>query len=79
MVTNYINHFSYFWDIDFIQNKIINFAHHEYDKEEYSSLENIENSINNSIDLYGTKEIKINKLSKIDYSKLPSNVEIIIN
>tara|TARA_B000000557_G_scaffold120318_1_gene97710 strand:+ start:288 stop:1112 length:825 start_codon:yes stop_codon:yes gene_type:complete len=72
-------HFSYFGDVDFIQNKIRNFAHFEFDNEKYFNAKNILNSINNGVDLYGDKNIKINQLKQLDLDKLPKNVGLIIN
>ena len=72
-------HFSYFGDVDFIQNKIRNFAHFEFDNEKYFNAKNILNSINNGVDLYGDKSIKINQLKELDLDKLPKNVGLIIN
>jgi len=79
---NYIKragwHFSYFGDEQFIKNKILNFAHSEYDDEKFYNKKNIQNSINNGIDLYGDNDIKIKKLKKLDLSKLPKNIDLII-
>jgi len=72
-------HFSYFGDVDFIQNKIRNFAHFEFDNEKYFNAKNILNSINNGVDLYGDKSIKINQLKELDLDKLPKNVGLIMN
>lgn len=72
-------HFSYFGDVDFIQNKIRNFAHFEFDNEKYFNAKNILNSINNGVDLYGDKSIKINQLRQLDLDKLPKNVGLIMN
>ena len=65
--------------MDFIQNKIRNFAHFEFDNEKYFNAKNILNSINNGVDLYGDKSIKINQLRQLDLDKLPKNVGLIMN
>lgn len=71
-------HFSYFGDEDFIQNKIINFAHAEYDDEKFYNKQNIQNSISKGVDLYGDKNIKIKKLDKLIYKNLPKNIDLLI-
>ena len=63
---------------DFIQNKIINFAHAEYDDEKFYNKQNIQNSIGKGIDLYGDKTIKIKKLDKLIYKNLPKNIQLLI-
>lgn len=46
-------HFSYFGDVEFIQNKIKKFAHQEYNKQEFIDEMNIHSSIEQKKDLYG--------------------------
>lgn len=69
-------HLSYFGDKYFIQNKIQNFSHQEYNTYEYTDLEKIEKRIQNNTDVYdrrdsNLKRIKIedNTYLPIDYSK----------
>lgn len=67
-------HLSYFGDKYFIQNKLQNFSHQEFNNCEYTDLEKIEKKIQNSINLFdelNIKKIKIedNKYLPIDYSK----------
>ncbi len=45
-------HLSYFGDELFIQNKIINFSHQEYNNEQYTNIDNIKDKIKKSIDLF---------------------------
>jgi hypothetical protein len=45
-------HLSYFGDAQFIQNKLQNFSHQEYNKEEFTNLENINEKIKNKSDLF---------------------------
>lgn len=45
-------HFSYFGDVKFIQNKIRNFSHQEFNNEKYLNEEQIKNQIDNSSDLF---------------------------
>jgi beta-1,4-mannosyl-glycoprotein beta-1,4-N-acetylglucosaminyltransferase len=44
-------HLSYFGDAKHIQNKLMNFAHQEFNFEEFTSIENIENGIKNKVDI----------------------------
>jgi beta-1,4-mannosyl-glycoprotein beta-1,4-N-acetylglucosaminyltransferase len=68
-------HLSYFGDKYFIQNKIENFSHQEFNKSQYTDLEKIEERRKNCIDLYdrnnNIEKIKIedNKYLPIDYHK----------
>ena len=48
-------HLSYFGDTEFIQNKIQNFTHQEYNIEEFTNLENINEKIKNKSDLFSRK------------------------
>jgi len=68
-------HLSYFGDKYFIQNKIQNFSHQEFNNYEYTDLEKIEERIQNNKDLYDRdsdiEKIKIenNTYLPIDYHK----------
>ena len=68
-------HLSYFGDKLFIQNKIQNFSHQEFNNSNYTDLEKIEERVKNSSDLYDRnfnfEKIKIedNKYLPIDYHK----------
>jgi len=68
-------HLSYFGDKYFIQNKIQNFAHQEFNIDQYTDIDNIEKRMQNSKDLYDRghdiEKIKIedNAYLPIDYSK----------
>ena len=68
-------HLSYFGDSNFIRNKIINFAHQEYNHDTYTNLKDITERVNNHSDIYnrGIKfdfiEIKDNHNLPIDYDK----------
>jgi beta-1,4-mannosyl-glycoprotein beta-1,4-N-acetylglucosaminyltransferase len=68
-------HLSYFGDKFFIQNKIKNFSHQEYNNAEYTDLEKIENRVKNSVDTFDRNgtiyKIKIedNTYLPIDYDK----------
>jgi beta-1,4-mannosyl-glycoprotein beta-1,4-N-acetylglucosaminyltransferase len=68
-------HLSYFGDKFFIQNKIKNFSHQEYNIDNFTDLDKIENRVKNSIELFDNDtiidKIKIedNKYLPIDYDK----------
>jgi hypothetical protein len=50
-------HLSYFGDSRFIQNKLKQFAHQEFNQEKYTSIENIEENMKNRIDLFNRKGV----------------------
>jgi len=68
-------HLSYFGDSNFIRNKIINFAHQEYNHDIYTNLKDITERVNNHSDIYNRGiqfdfiEIKDNHNLPIDYDK----------
>ncbi len=68
-------HLSYFGDEHYIQNKIQNFSHQEYNNYNYTDLKKIEERVKNSTDLYDRniylEKIKIedNKYLPPDYNK----------
>jgi beta-1,4-mannosyl-glycoprotein beta-1,4-N-acetylglucosaminyltransferase len=68
-------HLSYFGDKYFIQNKIQNFGHQEYNNDTYTNIDIIEKRINDQIDLYGRSNEKIEKISIKNNTYLPHNFE----
>lgn len=46
-------HLTYFGDASAIQNKIMNFAHQEYNRDQFTDLNYIENQVKNGEELYG--------------------------
>jgi len=68
-------HLSYFGDSSFIQNKIKNFSHQEYNNDYYTNLSDIEYKIKNNKDLYNRNEpiekieIENNNYLPIEYDK----------
>ena len=60
-------HLSYFGDATFIQNKIMNFAHQEYNNDQFTNSNYIEQQIKKGEDLYGRPFPMI----KIDSDTLP--------
>jgi len=53
-------HLSYFFDKFYIQNKISNFSHQEYNNNKYLDLETIQYKINNQLDLFDRENKCIN-------------------
>jgi beta-1,4-mannosyl-glycoprotein beta-1,4-N-acetylglucosaminyltransferase len=68
-------HLSYFGDKYFIQNKIQNFSHQEFNKDEYIDLEKIEKRIQNNTDLYDRNH-NIEKIKIEDNTYLPLDYHI---
>jgi beta-1,4-mannosyl-glycoprotein beta-1,4-N-acetylglucosaminyltransferase len=66
-------HLSYFGDKYFIQNKIQNFGHQEYNNNKYTNLDIIDIRIKNQIDLYGRSNEEIEKIPIDNNSYLPHN------
>ena len=64
-------HLSYFGDKYFIQNKIQNFSHQEFNKNEYTNLEKIEKRMQNNIDLYNRRNCDIENIKITDNTYLP--------
>jgi len=64
-------HLSYFGDGNFIKNKINNFSHQEFNTDEFTNIENIENRIKNGSDLFDRNENKILKVAIKDNLYLP--------
>ena len=68
-------HLSYFGDKYFIKNKIENFGHQEYNNNNFTNLDVIENRMNHQTDLYGRKTECIEKISIKSNDYLPHNYE----
>jgi beta-1,4-mannosyl-glycoprotein beta-1,4-N-acetylglucosaminyltransferase len=72
-------HLSYFGDAQFIQNKLQNFTHQEYNTDRYTNLENIQKKIQNKTDLFGRSDdfefipIENNKKLPPQFRELLSN------
>jgi len=63
-------HLSYFGDNAFIQNKIQNFSHQEFNEEQFTNLEKIKERINNVTDLYD-RNIQFQKIKIEENNNLP--------
>lgn len=64
-------HLSYFGDKYYIQNKIKNFAHQEYNNPEYNELDKIQEKINESKDIFNRKDNPIQRISINNNNYLP--------
>jgi beta-1,4-mannosyl-glycoprotein beta-1,4-N-acetylglucosaminyltransferase len=68
-------HFSYFGDVNFIKNKIAEFAHQELNNDTYKNEETIINNIKNNIDLYNREGLNYKYIDIKDNNYLPENYE----
>jgi beta-1,4-mannosyl-glycoprotein beta-1,4-N-acetylglucosaminyltransferase len=68
-------HLSYFGDAKFIKNKLENFAHQEFNKEEYTDEEKLRERIENFQDILIRPRFQITKLSVKENSNLPPRYE----
>lgn len=69
-------HLSYFGNAHFIKNKIENFAHQEFNNEEITNIDNINNRIKNKIDIVNRTNIQIDNIKIEDNNYLPSEYNI---
>jgi beta-1,4-mannosyl-glycoprotein beta-1,4-N-acetylglucosaminyltransferase len=68
-------HLSYFGNSQFIQNKIQQFGHQEFNSEQYTNTDKIQERIDNCTDLYGRSGEQIIKISIKDNQYLPPQYE----
>lgn len=68
-------HLSYFGDAMFIKNKLENFSHQEFNKEEYTNLENIDKRVKNNLDLF-ERNIRLNTINIKNNDYLPTKYDI---
>ena len=71
-------HFSYFGDADHIRNKLMNFAHQEYNADEYLQSSYIMECIQQNKDLFHRKDMKMRMINVSDNVYLPVNVELLM-
>lgn len=69
-------HLSYFGDSSFIKNKIMNFAHQEFNNDDYRDISKIEERMQNSKDLYGRYNCDLQKIPLEENNNLPVEHEI---
>ena len=74
-------HLSYFGNSKTIQNKIKQNAHHEFNNDIFTNVQNINNSIKNCKDLLrkGRMELFFNKIMLMDNNNLPINFNYLIH
>lgn len=70
-------HFSYFGDVNFIKNKIKNFAHQEYNNKIFLQDDKIKNMIDNAEDLFYRMK-KFKKVKIEDNDNLPHNYKLLL-
>jgi len=66
-------HLSYFGDKYFIRNKIQNFTHQEFNKDQFTDLEKIEERILAGTDIYDRKNTKLQRIEISENKYLPPN------
>ena len=73
-------HLSYFGDVEFIKNKIMNFSHQEYNNNHYLDSNKIQKQIDNYVDLFFRDTIfhGLKKVELVDNAYLPHNHELLI-
>ena len=71
-------HLSYFGDKYFIQNKLQNYSHQEFNRHEYTDLEKIEKRMQNSEDIYSRNYV-LDKIKIEDNTYLPIDYHIYLN
>jgi beta-1,4-mannosyl-glycoprotein beta-1,4-N-acetylglucosaminyltransferase len=71
-------HFSYFFDIDLIINKIKMFAHQEFNKEEYLCKEKIDELIKSNKDIFFREDVKMEKIEIKNNNYLPKNYKMLL-
>ena len=64
-------HLSYFGDVHFIKNKLENFAHQEYNNDEYANLEKIEKCMTGGVDILEKEGINFGKITMIPINENP--------
>jgi len=69
-------HLSYFGDSSFIKNKIVNFGHQEFNNDNYTDINKIEERIKNSDDLYGRRGCNLQRINITENNNLPVEHEI---
>jgi beta-1,4-mannosyl-glycoprotein beta-1,4-N-acetylglucosaminyltransferase len=69
-------HLGYFGDSQFIANKIKNFSHQELNTNNITDLQNIEERVINSKDLYGRSYIHWKRISILENTYLPPAYEL---
>jgi beta-1,4-mannosyl-glycoprotein beta-1,4-N-acetylglucosaminyltransferase len=69
-------HLSYFGNVEFIKNKLMNFAHQEYNSENYTNIETIQKQIDNCYDLFNRPNNDMNYIEIENNAYLPPMYDI---
>lgn len=72
-------HLSYFGDNRFIQNKLENFSHQEYNSKQYTDLNIIQERIQKGVDLFGRHYVPMYFVETKDNPYLPPDYEIYLS
>ena len=72
-------HLSYFGDSHIIKNKIQNFSHQEFNKEEFIDENKIKERINNSKDVFDRNIINISRIEIKDNNYLPYKYDVYLS
>ena len=72
-------HLSYFGDAKFINNKLLEFGHQEYNSEAYTNISNIENKLSSGIDLFNRSYVLIDNVKIEDNFFLPPKYNLYLN
>jgi beta-1,4-mannosyl-glycoprotein beta-1,4-N-acetylglucosaminyltransferase len=72
-------HLSSFGDANFIQNKIKNFAHTEFNSDYYTNIDSIQKRLVEGTDLFGRPDVHLKFIPIEQNQNLPPSYEFIIN
>ena len=72
-------HLSYFGDAKFINNKLLEFGHQEYNSEHYTNISNIENKLSSGVDLFNRSYVLIDNVKIEDNFFLPPKYNLYLN
>ena len=72
-------HLSYFGNAQFIKNKLLEFGHQEYNSDNYTNVDIIEQKIANGEDLFGRNYVSIQHINIDDNDFLPPNYNLYLN
>lgn len=70
-------HMSYFGDTKFIQSKLQDFSHQEFNKEEFTAVEKIKYRVQNGLDLFGRKDNLFSHVSIEQNNYLPPLLHLV--
>lgn len=70
-------HLSYFGDADFVRNKIMHFAHQEFNTPDYTNREKIDEAIKSGKDIYSREGFFIQRISMRENERLPPRLDLL--